>query len=57
MGDAIVVIAGAATIETGVLDDFIMPAIVTADSVTASAKSGKSEGDNVASCAVTGLVA
>ena len=41
-------IAEEATIAIGVPEDLIMSAIVAADSVTHSAKSGKSEGDNVA---------
>jgi hypothetical protein len=49
-------IAGAATIGTGVPDDLIMFAILAGDSVVASAKSGKSKGDNVAWRAGAGLV-
>jgi hypothetical protein len=40
----------------GVPDDFIMFAIVAGDSVVASAKSGKSKGDNVAWRAGASLV-
>jgi hypothetical protein len=49
-------IAGEATIEREVLEDLIMFAIVAADSVMHSAKSGKSEGDNVAWRTRAGLV-
>jgi hypothetical protein len=37
-------------------DDFIMFAILAGDSVAASAKSGKSKGDNVAQHGGAGLV-
>jgi hypothetical protein len=55
-GDGTGAIAGAATVGMGVLDDLIMFVILAGDSVAASAKSGKSEGDNVAWRAAASLV-
>jgi hypothetical protein len=49
-------IAGGATIERELPEDLIMSAIVAADSVTRSAKTGKTEGDNVARRATAGLL-
>jgi hypothetical protein len=49
-------IAAGATLERGVPEDLIMSAILAADNVAHSAKTGKSEGNNVAGRAPAGLV-
>jgi hypothetical protein len=56
IGGRMAAIAAEARIETEEPEDLIMDAIVVADSVAGSAKSGKSEGDNVAPVAASRLL-